>query len=306
MKIITEEPTILSEEIQKFRVEPETALSIKEHFAAFEVQAHEWEQKAKSLIVTSETQLEEIQQAREARLALKNIRVAVDKKHKELKEDSLRKGQLLDSIKRKLTGLIEPIEDHLLQQENYVKIQKELIEKKLFDERVQLLIPYLGEDARNIPLGGMSGDAFNNLLSGQKLAHEAKIKEQERIDQELIEAERKRVEEEKRLREENERLRKEREKQEAKLKKERDERLRLEREQREREEQEEADRKAILAAQRKAKRAPDKQKLFTFAENLRRVQCEKLKDEEAQKILTNAISLLDKVERYIKTNADTL
>lgn len=301
------ETILLTSEIAKFKVEPETAISIRQHFEAFETQAREWKEKAESLVVTDASQVAEMQQAGEARKALKSIRIAVDKKHKELKEDALRKGQLLDSIKRTLTGLIVPIEEHLERQEKFVEIQEQERIKKLEAERIELLTPYFDPIAlKALGLGGMSDDAFNNLLEGQRLAHESKIREQERIEKERIDAEKRKAEEERKLREENERLIKEREKQEAKLKKEREERLRLEREQREREEQEEADRKAKLAAERKLKRAPDKQKLIVFAENLRRVQCEKLKDEDAQRILTEAISMLDKVERFIKTQAERL
>lgn len=361
-------------QIDEANAEAETAISLKNHFLPFEEQANEWKEKATELVVTDETQVDLMRSAREARLALKNIRVSVDKKHKELKADVLKKGQLLDSIKRTLTGMIEPIEKHLQEQEDFVKLREQERKLKLQSERSELLFPFMGDNVHSMPLADMNEDAFNFLLSGQKLAHEQKIAEAKRIEQERIEREEKERKEQERIRRENEKLKvlqtrvnrltsidfkynetstsynhegiqygllkskiqkmdseefeslfadlskmvnkfnqaeqKKKEALESKLQKERDERIRLEKEARERDEILERERKAKQAAERKAKRAPDKDKLILIADE---IQVKKnifalytLKDEDAAKILNNAIQLLEKTEKYIRDNAEKL
>lgn len=280
--------------------------SLRTHFEPFQQQANEWMEKAQGLSVTSALQVEEMQQAREARLALRGIRIAVDKKHKDLKESALREGQTLDKIKRTLTGMIEPIEAHLQEQEDFVKIKEANIRIERQAERVALIHPYIGDLARQMELGDMDNEAFENFLLGQRLASEQKEAEIKRQESERIKAEKRKADEDKKIRKENERLRLESQKVEAKLKKEREARQALERESREREYKEEADRKAKQADERKSKRAPDKEKLLAFAKALTTVECGVLKDESAISIFDNAIGLLQKVQKYIRENAERL
>jgi hypothetical protein len=54
------------------------------------------------------------------------------------------------------------------------------------------------------------------------------------------------------------------------------------------------------------KRATDRVKLQDLANRIGLLSCEELKDEEAQKILNNAIDLLAKVQSYIVKNAENL
>lgn len=59
-------------------------------------------------------------------------------------------------------------------------------------------------------------------------------------------------------------------------------------------------------AQRRLKRAPDKEKLLSFAAQIESIECTPMKDEEAQKILNGATELLTKVVNYVRTNAEKL
>jgi len=99
--------------------------SIIDKFGSYEQVAGEWEQKARSIVVTNEDQTTEMAMAREARKKFSQLRIDVEKARKSMKEQSLRKGQAIDSIARYLTSLIAPIEDHLREQEDFVKIQAE-------------------------------------------------------------------------------------------------------------------------------------------------------------------------------------
>lgn len=105
-------------------LEQETRIALKNAFDPFYRQASQWKERAEGLVVTSPDQIQEMSDAREARLALKEIRVNVEKKRKELKEDSLRKGKAIDAIAGVLKELIEPIEKHLQAQEDFIEIQE--------------------------------------------------------------------------------------------------------------------------------------------------------------------------------------
>lgn len=332
----------LALEIRKSNVDEETALQLMDHFAAFEKQANEWKDKADMIIVKNESETDLMDQARKARLSLKEIRIAVDKKHKELKEESLKKGQMLDLIKRTLIGYISPIEKHLQSQEDFKKIKEAEAKEKLQAERLELITPYMGEDAKNIPFGDMDKDAFDNLLKGQKMAYDQKIKdERKREREEKKEAERK-AEDERKIKVENERVRKLSElgftwnadeeiyelpfddsvflpvecirsdsdelfnsfiDNTKKIVEEENKRLAKEKAKLEKIEQEKRDN---ANAQRRLKRAPDKEKLLSFAAQIESIECTPMKDEEAQKILNGATELLTKVVNYVRTNAEKL
>lgn len=59
-----------------------------------------------------------------ARMVVKGKRVEVEKKRKELKEDALRYGKAVDTEAKRITALLEPIEDHLAAQEKIVDDEK--------------------------------------------------------------------------------------------------------------------------------------------------------------------------------------
>jgi hypothetical protein len=273
---------------------------IQAHFLDFEKQAGEWMTKAKTIKVTDATQTDLMKDAKDARLALKGIRVSVEKKHTELKADALKYGQTLDKVKRTLVGYIEPIEEYLLEQEKFAEVQEEKRRKELFDKRIIQLKPYIAEqEAKAFPLGDMKDEAFANLLNGYKLAKEAKENEA-KAQQTLREEQQQRDEaERKRLAAENEKL-------DAKLKKERVERQKLEREAEAKRIEEEQAKKQEQAAKRKAARAPDREKLLAWAHEIGMVKVPGVKDDEAHKIAANAILLIEKLQNYITTNANKL
>jgi hypothetical protein len=61
----------------------------------------------------------------EARMVVKNHRVAVEKMRVELKADALAYGRAVDGEAKRLTGLLEPIENHLQAQEDIVFKEQE-------------------------------------------------------------------------------------------------------------------------------------------------------------------------------------
>ena len=80
-------------------------IQLQEQFAPFEAQAQKWMRKAKSIKVEDASQVELMAGAKEARLALRKIRIEVGTKHTELKADALAYSQALDKIKKDTSNL---------------------------------------------------------------------------------------------------------------------------------------------------------------------------------------------------------
>ncbi len=280
--------------------------SMESYFKEFEEKAAEWSEKAKALKVTNESETDLMAQAREARLALRDIRLAVVAKHKELKEDALRKGQTLDLIKRRLVGMIEPTEDHLQSQEDFIKIKENKRIETLNSERIKLLSPYVGEQAQIMSLGLLADDAFEAMLAGYKSAADKKAKEDEKARLAKIKADEDDLKERQRIAKENEKLRAEQLKANEKLSKERAEKKKLEDEIKAKADKEERERQEKLAAERKAKRAPDKEKLLLLVKNLGEFPLPTMKDDEAQDIISNVQVLIEKIKKYIISNVEKL
>lgn len=113
---------------------PDEIEMLTQKFNKADAMANEWSEKAKTIKVTSKDQTEEMELARQGRLALRAIRIEVENSRKELKESALRRGQAIDAIAKYLKDLITPIEDYLGQQENFVLIQQQLEDARLLKE----------------------------------------------------------------------------------------------------------------------------------------------------------------------------
>lgn len=182
------------------QVEAETKSTLLQSFEAFFTQAQEWKDKASGLVITSVDQKEEIKQAKEARIALKNIRVNTEHKRKELKEESLRKGQTIDAIAKIITNEILPIEEHLEKQEKFAELEAARIKAELQAARETELAKY-DVEGQFYQLGSMPEETYAQLLGNSKIAFDAKVQaalvaEAERIANEKAEAERLKAERE--------------------------------------------------------------------------------------------------------------
>ncbi|HJX50431.1 MAG: hypothetical protein A2Y62_21215 [Candidatus Fischerbacteria bacterium RBG_13_37_8] len=246
--------------------------------------AGEWELKAKSIVVTDESQTTDMEMARVGRLFLKEKRVAIEKARKSLKEQALREGKAIDGIANVLKALIVPIEEYLDKQEHFAENKaKEEAERKrieeeqkaeeerirqekiimLHNERKQIVLPYLSWWDGNLAsanLGELSEEDFKNIVSGLKLNKEEYDKKQEeirfeneklKIEKEKAELERKKLEEENRK--EREKLETEKKVIEDKARKDKEEAERFAREEKEKQE---AEKRAI---EEKARQEIEKQ-----------------------------------------------
>lgn len=105
-------------------VESPKAKALLEQFSDYFDIAADWEAKAKVIVVTDASQTGDMKMAREGRLFLREKRIAIEKKRKELKEQSLREGKAIDGMANILKALIVPIEEHLKKQEDFVEIKR--------------------------------------------------------------------------------------------------------------------------------------------------------------------------------------
>lgn len=282
--------------VEESGLESQTSSYLKEKFLPFFEQAQRWKQQAETLVVTDVSQQKEMMLAREARLALRDIRIQADKTRKALKEDSLRYGKAVQGVYNVIEYLVVPIEKYLEEQEKFEEIQEQKIKAALKakrDEEIQMyseFIPF------GLDLGEMSEENYNKLISGAKLQYEAKIQAEKRAEEErLAEAE-----ERERVRIENERLKKEMEKLEAE-KKAIEEQARKEREQIEAEKRAQETKLAQeKRLQEQARLAPDKDKLINLSNTIQSIELPELSSNEAKKVLEDVKILINKLSTFIK------
>lgn len=327
-------------------LEVATANYIKEQFIPFFDKAIEWRQKAEALVVTDISQTREMKMAREARLALKEIRVSADKTRKQLKEDSLRYGKAVQGVYNLIEYLIAPIEKHLQEQEDFVVIQDVKRKAEIKASREVELQPFAEFVPFGLNLGEMSEEDYVKTLNGAKLQLQAKIEAEQKAEAERIAREKAEAEERERIRIENERLKAEAEEMEKQLAEERtkaeaerkaleekarqekaaaEAKLRAEREAKEKLEAElkakaesearakreseakaAAELKAKQDAERNARHAPDMAKLSKFAKQLSELAMPDVKGEDAQNIVKNVNTLIQKVITYIDENMNKI
>ena len=163
--------------------------------------------------VTEVTQVKEMSEAREKRLILKNARTTVERKRKELKEESLKTGRAIDAVARFVKEQIEPAEKYLEEQEKF----KELLEKAQAAERLAARTEAIAKfaDPALYNLVDMSEESFQELLI--KLENEAaeKLEAERKAEEERLAAQKAERERQEKIAEENKRLQREAEEQRA-------------------------------------------------------------------------------------------
>lgn len=315
--------TSLVEIVEQNGLEKTQAQTILDQFSGFFEQAKTLEEEARSIVVTDESQVEDMKRARVARLTLKDIRVNAEKVRKALKEDSLRKGKAIDGIANVIKALVVPIEEYLESQERFAEFRETERKEKKLAERVSLLQQYV-PDTNMYNLKEMSDDGFEQLLVSSKAAREAQIAAEEKAERDRLAKEKAEREENERIRIENEKLRadalakknadelaekeriKEREAQQAKIdaeaKKAREAEEKLEEIQKEKE-------KAKVEAeekQRQEKLAPEKDKLFAYAESIKSLKGPEGLSLAGQKVVENVEKKMLELSQYVKDQLKNL
>ncbi len=184
------ENSLIVIEANKMNLEPEAKKTLLDSFTNYFEEAEKLKSEALAIKVESINQLEDMQKARMLRLRIKPIRIEVEKTRKRLKADSLRTGNAIDGFANIIKLLIEPIEKHLQDQEDFIKLikEKELIEFE--NKRISELSKYVDNvDCFDLKL--MTEDAYKFLLeSSTKQFNECKAAE-EKAEKDRIELEEK-------------------------------------------------------------------------------------------------------------------
>lgn len=192
--------------ITKTGIDGERAEMVLVNFRNAFALAGAWKQRAEAIVVTDETQTDLILEAKRLHKIVRDDRINVEKKRKELKERPLREGQLIDGVANVYKDLLEPIETHLLAQAKFVENIEAERKAKLAEDRGAKLALF-DVDPKAFPnLGDMSEEAFEMVYNGVRQKYQ-EIQDQAKA---RIEAERKHEIENERLRQENERLEAER------------------------------------------------------------------------------------------------
>lgn len=259
--------------VETAQLEASKAKTILDQFTGFFEKAQEWEKKAHSIVVTDESQVVLMQQAKAAAKELQQIRISTENTRKALKETALREGQVIDGIANVIKGVIIPLESHLLAQAKYVENKQKEREAELLETRRAFLANLLpeGADMTAYNLGGMSVGAFDALIAELSAAKRQRDDEVARVEKERIAALKAQEAEQARIVEENKKLKAEADERNAILEQERQQRIEAEAKIAAAKDQEEALIREKKKSERAAKLRPDKDKLNAYADAIEAV-----------------------------------
>lgn len=143
----------------------------------------------------------------DARMIVKNTRIAVEKKRVELKADALAYGKAVDAEAKRLTAMLEPIESHLQAEEDAVIAERDRIKREAeeakrlaLQKRLDALLE-CGIVGNPEATAAMSDEQFAANLATVKAAFEVRIKaeteaaEKRKAEEAALAAERARLEE---------------------------------------------------------------------------------------------------------------
>lgn len=274
-------PTNITTMVDTSGMEKTKAQIVLSNFQSFFDEASVWEQKVKALAIANKHENDIVAPAREARLALRDVRVRAEKTKKALKENILIEGRFIDAIYNTIVAVTQPLEKKLEEQEKWREIEEQKRLNDLKTKREAELAPY-NADTTYVRLEVMPEPEFQAFLQTSKLAHEARVEEARKAQ----EAERARIEKE---RTERETLRKQNEEQALKLKAEREAKEKLEQELRVKAQTEakakadaEAKQIAEAEARAKAESAPDNEKIKAYLKQIGDMPIPMLTSEKAK------------------------
>jgi hypothetical protein len=287
----------------------ESAKPLELVFNPFEEVLAKWESKVALLKVTDISQKAEMQQARIARLELKEARVNLDKTRKGMVEGLKLRTSKIDTAARIIREKIEEMEAVLLESEKFKERYDEKLKLELKQRRESEMRPFMDSPIFG-DLSDLTEAEYQQKLSDAKLLHKTKLEEAAKAEAARKAKEQADRIERERVEEENKKLRAERAKLEAAAAESRKvaeaARLKLESEKRAAELELEKQRKAEMAekarleAERKAQekkaadaaKAPDREKLNALARQIDQIVPPTLADKQMEVNVTRMINAL--------------
>ncbi len=169
---------------KEYGLEPSQAEQIESVFLPV-IQERENLAEKYTEIVKSEITTELTKSAKELRLRLVKVRTSTDKIHKDAKAFYLAGGRFVDAWKNRNVTVIEEMESRLFEiEDHFAKIDREK-QEELKQSRLKILAEYC-ENPELYNVGLLSDDAFNSLVSGQKMIKEQKIEAERKAEQARI------------------------------------------------------------------------------------------------------------------------
>jgi len=194
-------------------------------FAPFMITLKELSNKAKG-INKDNPSVVDAKLAREVRLAMAKNRTASEKEKDKNKQALLAEGNLIQNLYNIIANASKLSEADMDAVEKYAENKEKERKNALAIERAAMFTQY-GTDLTGYDLGSMADNVFSDLLESQKLLHEKRTAEAARLEAERIAAEKAELERQAALKAENERLKKEADAAAKKLEEERAEAARL-------------------------------------------------------------------------------
>lgn len=198
------------------KLEPQTAALIQEAFAPVYEKIAEWQELAKTLVVTDISQKAQMKMAKEARIAVGKVMTGVGKTKDDLKEESKRYNSAVQEVHNDLLARLEPIKAHLLEQEKFEEREEERRKKALAEERRDFVNRqvYREHVAINEDFENMSEEQFEQCCKDAEAQYNQEVEREaaEKKRQEEAEAENQRI------RDENARLKALQDKKDARIK----------------------------------------------------------------------------------------
>lgn len=114
---------------------------------------------AQAIVITRVDQTDAMRMARGYRLKLREIRLAAEKQHKALKRDIIDRGNAIDDAKNEIVDVVKPLEQHLLEQEEFEKRQIAAETEARQREREEILRGFV-DAPETLPLAAMSEEEF--------------------------------------------------------------------------------------------------------------------------------------------------
>jgi hypothetical protein len=173
--------------VQSAGVSETATHQLKSKFGGYFAAAESLINAARGITVTDATQLTEMRQARDARLALAKVRIEAEKTRKDMKEDSLRAGRAIDGIANVLKGMIIPVEDRLQDMEDFAKRAEAARKEALRAERAEILHG-LGQETAHFDLSAMDAETFDNLVGGIRAANQARQEAERKAEEDRLAA----------------------------------------------------------------------------------------------------------------------
>ena len=171
------------------------AAALEAAFMPYYEQVAAYCETAFQIKVTNIAQVAEMAKAKKAWAELRDIRIAKEKKRKQVKEESILEGRAIDKIANGLDSITLPMEAHLEAQWKYGERLREQLQNESRDLRTHEFGKYIEFLGPGIDLGTIGDEDHAKYLHLAKTLWNAREAENAKAEQERIEKEQREAEE---------------------------------------------------------------------------------------------------------------